>query len=176
MANHQIVAALIRRGDTVLLVREQGPDDPAPVWALPGGVVERGELLSEALAREVREETGLEIRGPVSLLYVAQTHNPSPRVDSKGEVPGAGDSATAFVFEVDEGSGELTARDPDRFVSEARFWPVPDAIAQLESLPFRAMREPIVSFLRGEAERGAVWLYRRRPDGADGLIARLGGG
>jgi len=70
--DHLIVAALIRRGDEVLLVHQQGPDDSLLSWSLPGGVVEAGELLAEALIREVREETGLEVVDPGRLLYVLQ--------------------------------------------------------------------------------------------------------
>jgi ADP-ribose pyrophosphatase YjhB (NUDIX family) len=50
----------------VLLVRELGDGR----WALPGGWADVGESLSEAVVREVREESGYETRA-VKLLAVA---------------------------------------------------------------------------------------------------------
>jgi 8-oxo-dGTP diphosphatase len=59
------VSAAIIRDETVLLVRRARP--PAQgLFTLPGGGVETGELLVEAVLREVREETALTI-APVGL-------------------------------------------------------------------------------------------------------------
>ncbi len=45
----------------VLLV-ERGQEPLKGMWSLPGGVLELGERLADGLRREIREETGLEIR------------------------------------------------------------------------------------------------------------------
>jgi 8-oxo-dGTP diphosphatase len=53
-------AALVIHDGRVLLIRRgQAPD--AGEWSIPGGGVELGEAIEDALRREVREETGLEI-------------------------------------------------------------------------------------------------------------------
>lgn len=54
------VGAVVWHEDAVLLVRRA--QEPAQgQWSLPGGTVEVGETLVEALQRELREETGIEV-------------------------------------------------------------------------------------------------------------------
>ncbi len=60
------VGAVIVRDGRVLLVR-RGTEPLRGRWSIPGGLIEVGEMLREAVVREAREETGLEVE-PVELV------------------------------------------------------------------------------------------------------------
>ena len=51
----QVVAAVIRRGGKVLLASRPA-DKPPAGWEFPGGKIEPGETVEEALVRELAEE------------------------------------------------------------------------------------------------------------------------
>jgi 8-oxo-dGTP diphosphatase len=58
-----------RRGPILLI--ERGGKPLKGYWSLPGGLVEPGEQLEDAVRREVQEETGLEIE-PLRLFEIFQ--------------------------------------------------------------------------------------------------------
>jgi 8-oxo-dGTP diphosphatase len=99
------VDAVILFGKGIVLIRRQNPPYEG-CYALPGGFVEVGERAEEAVQREAREETGLEIellglvgaysdprRDPrghvVSLCYLAR---------GRGELRSGSDAGSAEVF------------------------------------------------------------------------------
>lgn len=65
LAPQVAVGAIVIVDERLLLIR-RGRGVAVGLWSLPGGVVEAGELLAEAVVRELAEETGLEgVCGPL---------------------------------------------------------------------------------------------------------------
>jgi 8-oxo-dGTP diphosphatase len=67
----ECAGAIVRDDAGRLLVVRRGHAPAEWLWSLPGGRIEHGESAAEAAAREVREETGLDVDvGPVLITAV----------------------------------------------------------------------------------------------------------
>lgn len=141
-----VVVALIRRSNEILMVNQKGEGDVGPSWSVPGGVVEEGEPLSDALKREVLEETGIRVLTIGQLEYVVHSLN------------NAGNTI-AMAFNVEKWRGTPKPNDPDGLIVDCRFVPVSDAIRLVEELPYQMMREPLHAYLKGASEPGVLWEY-----------------
>lgn len=114
------VSAATFRDDRVLIVRRAQP--PAKgLYTLPGGVVEAGESLEQAVVREVREETGLDIE-PIAL---AGYHEAIVR-DAAGRVER---HFVILPFAARYSAGEISLNDE---LAEAR-WLLPSELSGLKT-------------------------------------------
>jgi 8-oxo-dGTP diphosphatase len=142
------VAGLLINGGRVLLVRQQ--KDGRTYWLLPGGGVEEGEELEDALLREITEECGLPptaIRGPIAL---AETIPPA-------ETP-EGRHILHMVFAIDLGTASVESFSSDDAAVLGHAFVAQQELAGLD------LRPPIHDYLRdyraGDAfvSLGRMWV------------------
>ncbi|MCF8043972.1 MAG: NUDIX hydrolase [Desulfarculaceae bacterium] len=103
------VGGVVLAGDQVLLVK-RGAEPSKGIWSIPGGGVEVGESLVQACAREVAEETALDVRvGPMVEVLERILRDPQGRVEyhyvlidflcyAQPLEPQAGDDAAAALW------------------------------------------------------------------------------
>ena len=109
------VGAIVHDDAGRLLLVQRGHDPEAGRWSLPGGRVEPGESDAEALAREMREETGLIVTA-------------GPLVGAVERPGGAGTVLDIRDYAATVTGGQLTAGDD----AAAARWVAP---ADVTSLP-----------------------------------------
>lgn len=70
MRRIRVVAAVVRRGDEILVTRRRDRPERPGQWEFPGGKVELGEREDAALRREILEELGCPVDvGPLLLRH-----------------------------------------------------------------------------------------------------------
>jgi 8-oxo-dGTP diphosphatase len=117
-ANRRIpcAGAVIKDDAGRMLLILRGHDPGAGLWSIPGGRIEPGETDAEAVVREVREETGLEVA-------CGQLLGSVERPGHAGDIIEIRDYFAVFV------SGELAAGDD---AADAR-WFAPDQLIALDA-------------------------------------------
>ncbi len=101
------VDGIITKGGKILLIKRKNEPFKGK-WALPGGFVEYGERVEEAVLREIKEETGLNAKIK-KLLGVYSDPNRDPRghtisivfiLEAEGEAKGGDDAEEAKFFDL----------------------------------------------------------------------------
>ena len=137
---------------SVLLVRHELTDEDEPLWTPPGGGVEFGESLPEALTREVEEETGLRVEAD-RLLYTLDFVRPPLH-------------AVSFYFLGRVEAGRLrVGRDPERaeagdLITDVTYAPLSE-LGSLKVIP-EGLAERLVSDVSGGFEAAPHHLGTRR--------------
>jgi len=103
------VDGIVVKGKEILLIKRKN-DPYSGMWALPGGFVNYGEKVEDAVVREVREETGIETT-LVDLLGVYSDPERDPRGHTVSivfilkplseDVKGGSDASEAKFFPLD---------------------------------------------------------------------------
>lgn len=105
--NPKLVAVGILVNDGKVLLVRRGMNPGKGLWGMPGGYVDMGEVIEEAVAREVWEETGLKTQAR----RLVGLHSE------------AGQAQVLAVYEMESVSGEVT---PGEEVMDAAFFPLDD--------------------------------------------------
>jgi ADP-ribose pyrophosphatase YjhB (NUDIX family) len=113
------------------------------VWTLPGGRADEGEGVAEALVREFKEETGLDVE-VLDLAFVAEARSAVSRR-----------LFLTCAFMVRRISGELSC-EADPGVEELRFVP-PEELAGY--LPSPSLSQPLLGYLDHPGEPARYWLF-----------------
>ncbi|MFP6581604.1 MAG: NUDIX hydrolase [Candidatus Hydrogenedentota bacterium] len=139
-------AAIIQRGNSILMVRHEKGD--SSYWLLPGGGVDLGETLHEAVIRELKEEVSLEIR-PGAMVFVSESIAPD---DSRHMIQ------CCFLAEIV--SGEVALGIDERVV-EAAFVSV-EELGDLEVHP--PLNNELIDGIRNGFDTDAGYIKNRWVD------------
>jgi len=136
-----LATGLAVRDERVLLVASRYPNHADPLWNLPGGRQQPGELLEETVAREVFEETGL--RAKVGeLAYVSESYDGARHFLNATFCVALRTSS----FEARAPRAAQDDKDLGDHVVAAEWLPIEELANRIV---VRVVREPLIAYLRG---------------------------
>lgn len=137
------VDAIIQNSNSILLVK-RSKDPYKNQFALPGGFVNEGETIEEAIKREVYEETSLEVH-PIDILGVYS----DPKRDPRGHI-------MTVVFIVLIIRGNPSAGDDAKEISWIPIEKISDIKVAFDH------KLVIHDYLRWKKEGGTYWTQKLR--------------
>ena len=157
----EVAGGVVLRGDQLLLVRNRRRNDSVE-WSTPGGVVDPGETMLEALGREVLEETGISVgvwEGPLYEITV--------------DFADLGWRLRVETHRAVDWNGEIVLEDPDGIVEHADFYDLDACEFHLGQSP-RWVREPLMEWCRQRHDQTLSYRYQVTGTEIDGLaVTRL---
>ena len=137
------------------MVASRYANQPEPLWNLPGGRQQPGELLVETVVREFYEETRLRVRAG-ELAYVSESYDGDRHFLNATFLVELVEKSSFDRLRVTPGESSITPGETRMTTGEgdhivAVEWVPLEAVR--ERVAVRVVREPLVAYLEGRRER-----------------------
>jgi 8-oxo-dGTP diphosphatase len=132
-----LASAIVTREGRLLMVASRYPNQPQPLWNLPGGRQQPGELLTETVVREVSEETNLRVEA-IEVAYVSESYDGNTHFLNVAFVVREAGGASSF--------DRLRMTQGDHVVS-VEWVPLEEVH---ERIVVGVVREPLLAYLSGK--------------------------
>jgi len=122
----EVAVGVVKHDENIFITKRDESQHQGGLWEFPGGKIELGESVSDALARELKEEIGIDVHHSYSLINIEHDY---------------GDKCVKlFIHIVEDFSGEATGLE-----GQASQWV---AINELHKLAFPAANKAIIEALQ----------------------------
>jgi len=154
MDKYTISAGLIFNDKNQILLVKHIPEFGSDYyWCLPGGTANKNERILDALIREIKEGTNIDIRDIDKPIYTVKHTNHKRKWDSD-----------IYTYKIKEWDGDLKINDPDNDIVELKWFEIKQAIDVIKNIPFKVMREPLLDYLK-EKKLKDYWIYIENENG-----------